>query len=199
LSLSYYLILQSTVDAIVSNWVKPKGAIRQRNVVELLNTISEVVALLAENDFATSSTVKNLDMKTSSFEEVIKLVLCYWMSYQCLNYFLRFDQVRKCYMQIVRVIHPDKISGKIYLLYYIPDVRSVSNISFSHQGLRPMKNALLLKQLLLFLPKHTTNFYHHNVNKLPHLRIHNFYYGAVRNKIIIITFTHSIFQYFTCS
>lgn len=80
--------LQSKIQAILKKWLKPPGAVRERNIAELLSTVSEVVPLISGDVFACSDAVKCLSLKNSSPEDI-----------------------RRCYMKIVRLIHPDKISA----------------------------------------------------------------------------------------
>lgn len=82
-----YDLLQHKIQGIIAEWLKPPRALRERNIVELLNTVSEIVPMLKNDTFASSEYLTRLSVQEATP-----------------------DQVRKCYMRIVRLIHPDKIS-----------------------------------------------------------------------------------------
>jgi hypothetical protein len=95
---------QSKIQRIMNEWLKPPRAVRQRNIVELLNTADTVIPFVATAGEELIAALRSLNIKSSSAEEVLKMI------FDILYASILF-QIRKGYMKTARIIHPDKISG----------------------------------------------------------------------------------------
>lgn len=62
--------MQAQIQTAMSKWRKPPGAVRERNVVELLKSVGDVVTLVSGDNFVNSAAIRELNYKDSSGDEV---------------------------------------------------------------------------------------------------------------------------------